>query len=389
MEVIAVAPPRFKHQHVEADLRRLASLLPVGGRLPAERVLAAQYGCNFLTVRRALKMMVEDGTVVRRIGSGTFVARHAARSAALPAGDERIGVLVWQGGDMYANRVLQGLAHEAAGLKIDLRSRWIKDLVQDAQAQVQQLAAEGCVALVLPWFPHDQAEQVRAFVRQCVLPVSLAMAVPGLEANCFERQEVFGNSLQISSEQLCDYFYALGHRRIAMIGPDAPGDLVLSRFLSAYACYTSRANLPNQCGLVGPGAQAMNQVAERWAAYRGDLAVVSYDDEHALRFMTAMHMLGLNAPEDFVIVGYNDIEASAYSDPPLSTVCQDFNYIGYWLVKSALGLGRGALDQSRTLPRPQLLVRSTCGGLSRIDEVVRARLAGLDVVCAGDTVPVD
>ncbi len=59
--------------------------------------------------------------------------------------------------------------------------------------------------------------------------------------------------------------------------------------LSAYVCYASRENLPNLCGLVGPGAQAMDHLAERWKEYKGDLAIISYDDEHALRFMTAMH----------------------------------------------------------------------------------------------------
>lgn len=385
MEVIAVEGPRFKHQQVEAELRQLAQALPVGARLPAERSLADQYGCNFLTVRRALKMLVEDGTVVRRVGSGTFVARHAPPKIA-PAkniGRERIGVLVWQGGDAYAYRVLQGIAHEAVGLKVELRSSWVRDFEQEAQAQAKLLAEEGCVALTLPWFPHARIDEVRAFVRGCMLPVSLPMVVPGLEGNSFEQQEVFGNSLQVSSEQVCGYLYALGCRRIALLGPDTPGDGVLHRMLSSYVCYTSRLNLPNHCGLVRPGAEAMSRLAERWAEYRGDLAVISYDDEHALRFMTAMHKLGLSAPRDFKIIGHNDTEACAYSDPPLTTICQNFNYIGHWLIKSALALARGELDQSTSLPRPQLLVRASCGGAGKIDEAFRQRLGDLDILVDG------
>jgi len=40
----------------------------------------------------------------------------------------------------------------------------------------------------------------------------------------------------------------------------------------------------------------MDQLAQRWKTFRGDLAIISYDDEHALRFMTAMHKIGLSAP---------------------------------------------------------------------------------------------
>ncbi len=389
MEVISVPSPRFKHQQVEAEIRQLVETLPIAGRLPSERRLAELYGCNFLTVRRALKELVDDGTVMRRIGSGTFVARHA-RSVPAATARPRIGVLVWQGGDAYANRVLQGLAYEAVNNDLDLRSSWVRDFMDDGLEQAKLLEQEGCVAITLPWFPHDRIDEVRTFVRSCTLPVSLPMVIPGLEANSFEQQEVFGTNLQASAEHLCGYFYALGHRRIALLGPDAPGDVVLNRFLSAYACYTSRANLPNHCGLVGPGAQAMNQLAERWATYRGDLAVISYDDEHALRFMTAMHKLGLSAPDDFQIGGYNNTEASAYSDPPLTTIQQNFNYVGHWLIKSALALARGEIDQSTSLPRPQMLVRASCGGAGRIDEAFRQQLPNLDIIVedpSGDPMP--
>ncbi|MET0263766.1 MAG: substrate-binding domain-containing protein, partial [Rariglobus sp.] len=360
----------------------------VGARLPAERSLAVSYGCNFLTVRRALKGLVDDGTVVRRIGSGTFVAKHASVTKVVRRSANRIGVLVCQGGNAYAYRVLQAIAHAGLEQKVELRSSWVRDFSEDGLAQAKLLEQEGCVAITLPWFPHDRIDEVRTFVRSSPLPVSLPMVIPGLEKNSFEQQEIFGSSLQIASEAICGYFHALGHRRIALLGPDSAGDLVLQKVLSAYACYTSRENLPNFCGLVRPGAQAMDQLAERWSVYKGDLAVVSYDDEHALRFMTAMHKIGLSAPQDFRIVGYNDTEASAFSDPPLSTIRQNFDYIGQWLVKSALGLASGVADQSSSLPRPQMLVRASCGGLSRVDDAFRAGLSHLDIISAQADLPV-
>lgn len=377
-------PTQFKHKQVEMEIRQLAQTLPIGARLPAERSLAASYGCNFLTVRRALKELVDDGTVVRRIGSGTFVSRHAPESGGVRRSDRRVGVLVCQGGNAYAYRVLQAIAHAGLEQKVELRSSWVRDFCDDGLAQAKLLEQEGCVALTIPWFPHDRIDEVRTFVRTCPLPVSLPLVIPGLEGNSFEQQEVFGGSLQVATEALCEYFFALGHRRIALVGPDSATDVVLQKELSAYACYTSRENLPNFCGLVRPGAQAMDQLADRWKAYRGDLAVISYDDEHALRFMTAMHKLGLSAPEDFQIVGYNDTEASEYSDPPLSTIRQNFDYVGHWLLKSAMGLAEGVPCQSTRLPRPQMLVRATCGGADRIDGAFREGLPNLDIVVAAE-----
>jgi len=67
--------------------------------------------------------------------------------------------------------------------------------------------------------------------------------------------------------------------------------------------------------------------------------------------MTAMHKIGLSAPEDYCIVGQNNTDASHYSDPPLSTVAQSFDYIGQWLLTSAIALSKGEVCQSDETPR--------------------------------------
>jgi hypothetical protein len=378
-----VKTPAFKHQRVGAEIRRLVQTLTVGTRLPAERSLATSYGCNFLTVRRALKDLVADGTVVRKSGSGTYVSKHdagAGKSLQLADQGKRVGVLVCQGENAYLYRALQAIAQAGLELDVELRSSWVRDFCDDGLAKAKVLAREGCVALTLPWFPQERINEVRAFVRQCPLPVSLPLVIPGLERNSFEHQEIFGGNLHVSAEAMCSYFHVLGHRRIALVGPDAEHDVFLQKVLSAYVCFCARKNLTSFCGLVGPGASSMDQLANNWKAYRGDLAVVSYDDEHALRFMTAMHKIGLSAPGDFKIIGYNDTEASGYSDPPLSTIRQSFGYIGLWLLKSALALARGTVEQSTKLPRPQMVVRATCGGLAEIDAAFRAQLPNLDVI---------
>jgi DNA-binding LacI/PurR family transcriptional regulator len=355
----------------------LARTLPVGAKLPAERDMAIAYKCNFLTVRKALKQLVNDGTIVRRIGSGTFIAREGGGETQSEAAAVQVGIMVHQQSDAYAYRVLQALAHSGLEQNLHLRSGWVPDFNGGALAQARQFKADGCVALTLPWFPHDRMEEVRQFVNRSPLPVSLAMPIPGLEKNSFIDSGAFG--LNLGTDDVCRYLRALGQERIALIGPDSRNDVFLQKMLTAYVCYTSQNNLPSPCGLVGPGAPAMDQLAERWKAYRGALAIISYDDEHALRFITAMHKIGLSAPEDYRIIGFNDTEASRYSDPPLTTVHQSFDYIGRWLLKSALALADGRVCQATKSPRLAMLVRSTCGGREFIDAEFKAQFHDLDI----------
>ncbi len=48
---------------------------PPGARLPNENTLAGSLPLSLGTIQRALRMLVDDGVIVRRPGAGTFVAR--------------------------------------------------------------------------------------------------------------------------------------------------------------------------------------------------------------------------------------------------------------------------------------------------------------------------
>lgn len=60
-------------EHVLRMIR--SGQLEPGGALPAERALADLLGVSRLTVRKAFDSLVAEGVLVRRQGSGTFVAR--------------------------------------------------------------------------------------------------------------------------------------------------------------------------------------------------------------------------------------------------------------------------------------------------------------------------
>ena len=376
--------PSYKFQRIEVKIRELTQSLPVGARLPPERVLAESFDCSFLTVRRALKALVDDGSVVRRVGSGTYVAKASQAASAEPetepaSGQRKLGALVYRQGDAYAYRVLQALSESAVTRGLSLKTGWVGGFGDEALEEAHRMAANGCEALVLPWFPHKEAEAVRSFVAHGPLPVCLPEPIPGLERNCFVAPSKFGDRTLRATASLCQYFEALGCERIAYLGPASIADPILQKALSAYVAHRSHRG-DALCGLVQPGAREMDRLAERWSEHRGKLAVVSYDDEHALRFMTAMHKRGLNAPRDFRIVGFNDTDASAFSDPPLSTVAQDFAGAGFWMIEHALALAAGDCAQSPGTDPTRLVVRETCGGAGRIDAALRAAIPDLELV---------
>ena len=68
------APREPKYYLVKRHLLELIGTLPPGSLVPTERVLTAELGTSRTTVRQALGELVGEGRLVRRQGSGTYVA---------------------------------------------------------------------------------------------------------------------------------------------------------------------------------------------------------------------------------------------------------------------------------------------------------------------------
>ncbi|PZA07652.1 MULTISPECIES: PLP-dependent aminotransferase family protein [unclassified Meiothermus] len=68
------APPQPAHQTLAQQLRENLRGLEPGTRLPAVRELVARYGVSPVTVHKALRQLAQQGLVVVRPGSGTYVA---------------------------------------------------------------------------------------------------------------------------------------------------------------------------------------------------------------------------------------------------------------------------------------------------------------------------
>jgi DNA-binding LacI/PurR family transcriptional regulator len=372
---------KLKYKEIEQEIRHLVETLPIGTKLPPERQLAVTPQCNCLTVRPALKTLVDEGLIVRRVGSGTFVAERAgeAGEGATPRGS-RVGVLMHSDSDAYAHKLLHGISQVAGELRVSLRTGWMSDFKDESLRQAHALKQEGCVALTLPWFPHAAAEDVRGFVTRCPLPVSLPLLIPGREKNYFGDPGMYGLDLLPTTEALYRYFQALGRSRVALLGPRTPGDSILRKMLASYVCRAADEKQPAYLGLVNASSQSMDQLATEWKQHAGELAIISYDDEHALRFITSMHKIGLSAPRDFSIIGHNDTDASRFSDPALSTIRQDFAHIGRGLLKSALALSRGTVEQDNVSMPAKLVVRGSCGGAGRITAELRQQFPELSIL---------
>jgi LacI family transcriptional regulator len=117
----------------------------------------------------------------------------------------------------------------------------------------------------------------------------------------------------------------LGHRRIAAIG--GPDRLWSCRTrLDGYRSALRRAGLPGDEGLVRYGRLCVEDgFSQAESLLRmGDppTAIVAANDAQAFGVLQALAAVGMRAPDDVSVTGFDDLPVATWSAPPLTTVRQ-------------------------------------------------------------------
>lgn len=132
------------------------------------------------------------------------------------------------------------------------------------------------------------------------------------------------------AQQGVEHLLALGHQRIAlMTGPMASVSARL-RYEGWMAALSAQQLAPCATAQGDWSAASGYQLTLPWLAMpQRPTAILVANDQMALGVLRAIHEAGLSIPAQISVVGYDDTEDSAYFQPPLTTVRQDFRLLGH------------------------------------------------------------
>ncbi len=149
------------------------------------------------------------------------------------------------------------------------------------------------------------------------------------------------------------YLADRGHRHIALALPEGePLAGVRERFAREVA---EMLDLPAVTSWVIPNS--FDQVAAALASLREQhpeiTAVAGFSDFVALRVLAAMRQLGLRAPDDWAVIGFDESEYAEMSTPTLTTLMADAEGHGRLAARRALGLDTSDVKTKlgRVIPR--------------------------------------
>jgi LacI family transcriptional regulator len=165
-----------------------------------------------------------------------------------------------------------------------------------------------------------------------------------------------------------EYLIGLGHRRIGFIAgrPDLESARLREQgYLKALE--TAGITLDPNLVKVGGYTREATEGPARELLESADppTAIFAANDVSALATIDVARALGRSVPEDLSIIGFDNIPESALSDPPLTTIDQSIQQMGFEATRLLIDLIADPSQEPthRTLPT-DLVVRQTCRAIT-------------------------
>ena len=292
--------------------------------------VAQEAGVSTQTVSRVLNNRPDVAPETRQQVQ-QVIARLGYRPSAIARGlisrrTYTLGLITADFSDYFFTQVIVGAEIEARKHGYFLMLSSTERNPQDEPEYIRLLTerhVEG-ILFARPSTEPDQRHLVD-LLRNEVPVVTTAYHIPGEPLTVVDVDNVDG------AQQATRCLLECGHRRVAMITGPAPWKSVDDR-TEGYTLALAAAGIPFAPRLVAEGDwsyqsgyRAMQELLARGQPFS---ALFAQNDQMAIGAIRALREAGRRVPQDVAVVGYDDIPAAEYCDPPLTTIRQPMREVG-------------------------------------------------------------
>lgn len=166
------------------------------------------------------------------------------------------------------------------------------------------------------------------------------------------------------SRKATEHLLGLGHRALMFVGGTRQNYNTVHRLRGFRAALAAHGLDPKAAPMVfgdytfGSGVEA----AEAFLALeQKPTGIVCASDEMAIGFMATVRQAGFRIPRDLSVIGFDDIEFSRFTEPPLTTIAQPRVELGRSAARTILARIRGeAVEEPPHIDCP-IVVRGSTG----------------------------
>jgi DNA-binding LacI/PurR family transcriptional regulator len=297
-----------------------------GDLLPSEREIGEQHNVDRTTVRKALKLLVEERLVVKQAGIGTKVSRPDAEEEQRNRGNEthkraangskgtigfflppsvhrtdRISQPFYSSLFYHTERVCRTNGYACFYSSLD------ED--DDFLTLLQQQRFDGII------FMSNTADKF--------IQMAIDRHIPCVLVNEYNPKICSYLPDNISGMiKVCDHLIGLGHRKFALITGISSYLTSRERMIGCtYAFAKNNIEAPYVVSCDWEPDTAYTITKELLQSVDTlPTAIVGFNDNIAIGCLRAVSELGLRVPQDISIVGFDDVEQSRYAIPAITTV---------------------------------------------------------------------
>jgi len=324
--------------------------------------IAKRVGVSHTTVSRALRgnSLISDETSerIRQMARELGYQPSAAARSLKTNRSQVLGVILRSLDDPFFSEILQGIEDSAQENNFSL---FIAASQHDPnrERKIVQTMMEHRVDGVIICSTSFGAEQGRQLLEYGFPTV----VINNQSAENF-RYSIYHDDVD-GSRQVTRHLIELGHRRIAYLGNSISGRTTQDR-LSGFRRETEAAGLSTPSEYIhevpGGGAEHGMLGGEYFLELpTRPTAIVCFNDLIATGVLKCLHENNLKIPGDISVTGFDNINFSAYTDPPLTTFDQPKRFIGMEAARLLLGLLHSMPDEDEkvTILKGSLLVRAS------------------------------
>lgn len=327
--------------------------------------VAKQAGVSHSTVSRALhgSSLISDETVerIRQIASEMGYFPSAAARSLKTNRSRALGVIVSNIDDPFFSEILQGIEEGAQERSYSLLMAASQRDPEREQAIVRDMRERQVDGLIICSASFSAVQQRK------LLEFGIPIVVVNNHAAEEYRYSIYHDDMD-GSRQVTRHLIELGHKKIAYLGNSLSGRVTLDRLTGfRQELETAGLDIPDEYIYEVPGGNPEDGLAALshfMELPERPTALFCFNDMLAIGVLKGLQAAGIHVPEDFSVVGFDNIVFSAYTNPPLTTLDQPKRYIGMEAARLILGLldpvdGEKVPEQEIQKLKGKLLVRQS------------------------------
>lgn len=327
--------------------------------------IAKQAGVSHSTVSRALhgSPLISEETAgrIRQIAVDMGYIPSAAARSLKTNRSRALGVIVSHIDDPFFSEILQGIEEVAQERSYSLLMAASQRHLEREQAIVRDMRERHVDGLIICGASFSVGQQRK------LLEFGIPIVVVNNHAAEEYRYSIYHDDMD-GSRQVTRHLIELGHKKIAYLGNSLSGRITLDRLTGfCQEMETAGLDIPDEYiyevsgGNPEDGLAALSHFLE---LPERPTALFCFNDMLAIAVLKGLQTVGIRVPEEFSVVGFDNIVFSAYTNPPLTTLDQPKRYIGVEAARLILGLldpveGEKAPEQEIHKFKGKLLVRQS------------------------------